>query len=79
MTTLTKRGEPRQGTRLDVQLTDDSWLTVTVVGKAYGRSGGLVRICIEAEGYRRDWVPWGGDDGIVWRPADRSTDAREEA
>lgn len=73
MTTLTKRGEPRQGTKLDVQLTDDSWLTVTVVGKAYARSGVLRDICIEAPDGGRDWVPWGSADGIVWRDSRAST------
>jgi hypothetical protein len=48
------------GTTIEVQLEDDSWLPVTVVGKLYGRGGNadLVALIIEGPSGDRGRYPW---------------------
>lgn len=67
-TKLTKSGRPRMGSKIDVQMTDDSWVTVTVVGYTQAKSGGTRDVLLLHPDGGRDWVPWGEPDGVIWRP-----------
>lgn len=59
-TRLSPSGQPVQGTWIDVQLEDLSWVPAQVVGKMFGKKGSadLIALIVEADGLGRSHTPW---------------------
>lgn len=65
-TRLTKRGEPYEGTVIEVELKDGTWERVLVVAKGWNHADELVGIAFEfSDGARTRLV---AEDSINWRP-----------
>lgn len=65
-TQLTKRGEPKQGTTIEIRLDDEvTWETCKIVGKGWATDGRLVWIVVEwADGVRQQCPNF---EDLYWR------------